>query len=503
MCTKKHWIKTKQGKDLLVDCGKCPSCLQDKANRRAMKILANYPDNNDGTIAIMFGLTYANAFIPYIRKSDIDKWNKYRTFCDFSYFNKDNKIPVNHLCIPIYRDFDTRIVRKSSGLKGSLLSYGYKTFSRGEYDPFDNRIVCREIDELENTDILHPYYGKLYSLRGNVDKDRVGICYYPDLQRFFKRLRINLKRKYNCYEPFTYFACSEYGGKYKRPHFHVLLFTKQTFYDTFARAINEAWSYDYCNPERKEIQVARHAASYVASYVNSFNTVAPLFQGSKQRQRCSYSKNFGIAKPEYSLRSVKSMFDNRSFIFDVEVVDGNCVYPQPTIVPAYVISRYTHKVKGYYKLAYAARYSIYSNPSCLDHFAYFLELDSKQLASTKVAIQNKQKIWLEQGFSKDDFARFSSEVYTIRSSNILKYSHEKIPDLFQYYYNISDFYCGDIGNSLLDDAILHKFTDFEVDPNKFVDVVTRTVSLASKYARYDKSRMLNSEIRERSLFYIV
>ena len=40
---------------------------------------------------------------------------------------------------------------------------------------------------------------------------------YSDIQKFLKRVRINLKRHFDYVKPFTYFACLEYG-KYLLPH---------------------------------------------------------------------------------------------------------------------------------------------------------------------------------------------------------------------------------------------------------------------------------------------
>ena len=43
-----------------------------------------------------------------------------------------------------------------------------------------------------------------------------------DLQNFFKRLRFHISELYNI--PISFYAVSEYGPKYFRPHFHVILY---------------------------------------------------------------------------------------------------------------------------------------------------------------------------------------------------------------------------------------------------------------------------------------
>ena len=48
---------------------------------------------------------------------------------------------------------------------------------------------------------------------------------HTDLQMFFKRLRINLARRYNVgNDNIRYLVTSEYGSKFGRPHYHLLLY---------------------------------------------------------------------------------------------------------------------------------------------------------------------------------------------------------------------------------------------------------------------------------------
>jgi len=45
-----------------------------------------------------------------------------------------------------------------------------------------------------------------------------------DLQKFFKRLRKSHGKDYCKLNPIRYYACGEYGSRFKRPHYHVILF---------------------------------------------------------------------------------------------------------------------------------------------------------------------------------------------------------------------------------------------------------------------------------------
>lgn len=59
-----------------------------------------------------------------------------------------------------------------------------------------------------------------------------------DLQDFFKRLRY--RTNILGYKDIVYFACGEYGGQNKRPHFHIVLFGLP-FFDGVVKLLYEAW----------------------------------------------------------------------------------------------------------------------------------------------------------------------------------------------------------------------------------------------------------------------
>lgn len=51
----------------------------------------------------------------------------------------------------------------------------------------------------------------------------VGTLVPEDLQKFFKRLRIEYKRKFN-WDNIRFYACGEYGDEHQRPHYHAIIF---------------------------------------------------------------------------------------------------------------------------------------------------------------------------------------------------------------------------------------------------------------------------------------
>ena len=69
MCTNCRYIFNRYiRKSILVPCGKCEACQQDKANKRAQRIRNNV---QDGMLTLFATFTYANDYLPYILRSDL------------------------------------------------------------------------------------------------------------------------------------------------------------------------------------------------------------------------------------------------------------------------------------------------------------------------------------------------------------------------------------------------------------------------------------------------
>lgn len=82
-----------------------------------------------------------------------------------------------------------------------------------------------------------------------------------ELQRFFKRLRLELGNRRICY-----FACGEYGERLKRPHYHAIVLGLHPEEDR--NLINEAWSLGFIETGTVTYDSCRYTADYVMkSYI--------------------------------------------------------------------------------------------------------------------------------------------------------------------------------------------------------------------------------------------
>lgn len=138
-----------------------------------------------------------------------------------------------------------------------------------------------------------------------------------DLQDFFKRFRINIKRKI-CdklnlpYEEFkvSYLACGEYGPTGYRPHFHFcMLFDRPEIAKEFEMLLRSAWSYGsssfrFCTDDR--------AIKYVAQYINGFSDLPSFYKTKGLRPFLLISKAEPVGLSKISEEKIIFTLINRS-----------------------------------------------------------------------------------------------------------------------------------------------------------------------------------------------
>lgn len=311
MCTNKRKIRNKYtGNELYVKCGHCPACLQEKASYRVSRIKSN--DSMD-TDVLLVSLTYRRHDVPYIRRSEA---------FDFS---RGLSSSLN-----VYRDNDYRKVRQNASydINYKLIS-GTKVISSVDY--------IKQMDFHHCKDLVHK-------------PGCIGVTYYPDLQHFLARLRLNLKRNFSYDKSFKVYSCSEYGSKSHRPHFHLLFWIPKGFSEVFRSAIVSSWPYgDISKWRDKAVQVAFSASSYVASYVNCGSDFPPFLQQYFPPKH-SYSKDFGFGNRLFQLPFILEKFKRGTLSYNLQKVENGL----PTIVnvpfPKYVVHRYFPQIKGYNRI---------------------------------------------------------------------------------------------------------------------------------------------------------
>jgi hypothetical protein len=83
---------------------------------------------------------------------------------------------------------------------------------------------------------------------------KAGSLVKRDLQLFFKRLR-------KAGREFRYYACGEYGGKFQRPHYHIIFFG-QSFMKKDDPLLREVWPYGFNYSGTVTYDSCRYVAGY-------------------------------------------------------------------------------------------------------------------------------------------------------------------------------------------------------------------------------------------------
>ena len=385
MCTNQRLIHSKyMRRPMFVKCGHCPSCMQEKANRRVSRIHDTYTDD---FVCFMVALTYSQHCAPYIFRSDVE-------------------LLVNHdvSSIPIYRDCVIRKVRKPSDFND--YNQVYK--------------ITHKCVELDSLDFVDSSYNTTEGLKDLAKEEgKIGICFYKDYQDFAARFRINLKRHYNYENELFVYACSEYGVKSFRPHFHLLIFGRKADKEKLRNAIYESWPFSNLRRFKKAVQESYRSASYVASYVNCDSKFPKFFKIYKTPKH-SYSKGFGTLNPAFQLNKILEKIDTGfiaySVLKNINGVDQIINVP----IPAYVINRFFPKFKG------MSRVSV---PSLLSYFERIRNYDYEHFTSYSRMTNNGELIPIEHkqiGFLVDDEI---SKVW-VRLNNAYLKSKTLCPDWF-------------------------------------------------------------------------
>lgn len=480
MCLYQRYIKNPYtGKDVYVKCGHCNACLQEKAARRTSRIRNNV---SSGQTALFVTLTYANIFVPYVRRSELKSF-------EFS--------------VPVYRDASIRRNRVGSDYKF------FKTIKR-QTSKIANIDYDNSINFLQDGEKV-PEVDRLLHLK-RYSKDKIGVVLYSDLQRFYKRLRVILQRKYQVTSSFSYFGCAEYGPSTKRPHFHVLIFVPSSETQLYISAISEAWQFDSISRKRKGIQIARNASSYVSAYVNSNTRLSKFYTLHSIKPRHSYSQGFGMQNPFFSFENVVKSSEKSDFGYNKTIMRNSIPTVIDCAIPKYVIDKFFPRFLGYSSMPTDSLLQLLQCPTfnrCISYIGSYYRsnfpydgyhmsddgssFDIAQRAHVlSVKLLNWQKRMFERGYDAISASYLHLSVHRQYTSYLYKREYEDIQnldDFEQHYDNI---------RILLRypeiSPTLHGISLKYNSPNEYPNNIEQTISFERAYQHYDKSRKLNNTV---------
>ena len=505
MCiNKKRYFNKWSHSWIYSDCGHCPACQQQKANRRTQRIKSAV---YDGYVNLFVTLTYRNINIPYVLK---------------------NELQGNPGKINIYRDCSVRRVRFGSDYQ---IIYKY----------IREKTILRQVDCFKYS--IFPSVKdirQLSKLRGQGDSNKVGVLFFKDLQDFLKRLRVNAERHYNVTKPIYTFNCSEYGPSTQRPHFHLLISVPQENLAQLQSAIVESWPYDSRIKSAQSIQIARNVASYVSSYVNRGSSFPKFLDNQAFRPRHSFSKGYGLQNPAFSLESLLDAFGRQDLRYLVSV--GSSSSPARSVLfPKFVCDRYFAKCYGYSRLSYdeisqlctdvdgffntsdvvprmyLKTRVIYPAPSLEVSFTGDYQIDFDRIESVKRHIKRLRSrfcrdfVYYEDGkryvglpenvYSYQLFADYYYRFWNVYQSTLLKAQYESCNhDTSLYQYLFDNWKDVDEFGIRSDVSAFRTLQNY--DPNLFPLNVSTTLSYTDLYFKKYKRRKLTNKVMHESGFNV-
>ena len=450
MCTNMKWVHNKYtGDSVLVSCGRCEACLQEKADRRARRIKNEINDNN---LCLFVTLTYDRFSCPYVRHDDV--------------LNEVSPLPV-------YRDCEVR---------RDPVTHRFKR----KYHP-------NVIFELEDPYYQHNARWLPYLRQSNGSK--VGVCIFKDVQDFNKRLRQNLKRKYHYEEKYRVFNTFEYGERTFRPHVHLCMFIRRDALEVFRDAIVESWPFALRSRTRSNIQIARNAAQYVASYVNC-GSQFPLFIKANFPPKHSFSQGLGTDCPAFQLDKILECADKSDMSYNLETVRQGLPCSVNLPIPQYVINRYFPLFKGYSRLNVSEIYDLLSSAGRISS----LYESIKRIDDNRFRTQNK----IDRPFrQKENMIYWTFEdmfkIGTSLHNAYLRYKHKTGKSAIDFAIDYQRVYVS--RKSTL--YRLFRLDDSESEQYKFDNVlsdvctplrVSRSHYYTDKYRRFVKTKAVNNSV---------
>lgn len=270
------------GQRIAVDCGQCDYCIHKKAKKASLRVKTA---GSAFKYSYFVTLTYDNEHIP-LMKCDV-LHSEYEDALSISGdkvfgYEKHSYIPVSE-----YSCSDTSRLRHIffTQVQGTV-PYNRES---SQHEPVkDNWFLSMDAIRsfIAKTESATPY-GKEGELSARYGDNLLPYLNYVDVQNYIKRLRKHLYQILGSYETLHFYAVGEYGPVHFRPHYHILLFTNSREVSEVLRLChNKSWTFG-----RSDFQIARGgAASYVASYVNSFSSAPLLYRACRAfrpRQRAS------------------------------------------------------------------------------------------------------------------------------------------------------------------------------------------------------------------------
>ena len=359
-----HPVVVKQGKrKVAVACGKCPLCLQKKADIWRFRLKQECADNK---YCLFFTLTYDNDHVPIFGLNEDasyltalgEKGIFNEETCKYEYSEK-RSVPVtaSDFPLPLPTNFDmldvVSVVSRSDCQKFmKRFRYYLKSLLLRHYR-------LKFYDKLFSYTRWLGYNPKSQDFKSWLDDlDEETYDLYFDIYKHYRKIYEKEKKQAN--QVTRYFICSEYTPGTFRPHFHGLLwFDDDKAYQFAKRCVYKAWT--LCAPINIDCQpVSGDAYSYVAKYVTGNTNLPAILQAKSTRTFCMASKAPAIGYKSFGSEKVLEMYLGRNIFRRQESISADGKQAVVSVVPESVVRRFFPKCFECSSLSYVDKLRVYS-----------------------------------------------------------------------------------------------------------------------------------------------
>ena len=175
-----------------------------------------------------------------------------------------------------------------------------------------------------------------------------------DVQKFIKRIRINLFRKVDKNEKIRYFICSEYGPKHLRPHYHgIFFFNSDKFASELPLLIRSCWQFGFTDSSF----VSGSNSRYVASYLNCTSHLPKIYECEFLRPFILCSKCPPIGTLSHNSEEIRKIFFEASPEFVIQNHSTNA-FDNVSLWKTYS-DRLFPRLTGFSRLSHVDRVALY------------------------------------------------------------------------------------------------------------------------------------------------
>ena len=484
MCTHNKWVHNRYtGEALYVQCGVCPSCQQEKADRLYARICAHERKGN--RFSIFVTLNYNNQSLPYVLLDEvIDSPSCFNVYRHIKFTTSRNKVG---------RGFHTDRI------------YGRNVIGTITPNQFDfNRNYLEDVSS-----VVLPQNWKY-------ERTAVGIAFGKDFGDFIKRFKINLTRYYGIpsdKDHMAFVRVQEYGPTTFRPHFHFKMDFPECYskyYEAIRRSIIQAWPYCSRRQIKENIGIAVAGQRYISSYTCRPSGYPDFLKVRSICQKTAFSRGYGFDSRLFDSAFINDCLKRHDFTYVYQYSKKGVPTTVVSPIPKYVCRAYFPYIKGLCRLDSREVFAVLSSLGGLEQYSYKMGCTSEDVRIYTSRILHAAS---RLGVSLYDYAYAYENYRTIvmsQSERNLLCSVDSMSDWFEFYDNIFDAYNFMLNTGeLITDVIPPSFSgsllqpdDPIFDPNKYERNIIIDKENELKYEKWLKRAKINDYTASLRLDYI-